>query len=77
MRDSEDVRLHMDGLFELKQHALHFVNEFAALYTNGPAGGGGIRLKKKLSMRLFIYFSFWFIYKWTWASASVLDTLEV
>ncbi|RWR91899.1 hypothetical protein CKAN_02107700 [Cinnamomum micranthum f. kanehirae] len=42
MRDSNDVRLRMDGLFELKQHALHFVNEFTALYTNGPAGGGGI-----------------------------------
>lgn len=46
MRDSNDVRLRMDGLFELKQHALHFVNEFTALYTNGPAGGGGIRLKE-------------------------------
>lgn len=45
-RDSNDVRLRMDGLFELKQHALHFVNEFTALYTNGPAGGGGIRLKE-------------------------------
>lgn len=51
MRDSNDVRLRMDGLFELKQHALHFVNEFTALYTNGPAGGGGIRLKE---------FSMWF-----------------
>ncbi|XP_030533735.1 uncharacterized protein LOC115743186 isoform X2 [Rhodamnia argentea] len=37
-----DIRLRMDGLFELKEHALQFVREFAALYTNGPAGGGGI-----------------------------------
>ncbi|KAF9600016.1 hypothetical protein IFM89_002489 [Coptis chinensis] len=41
-RDSEDIRLHMDGLFELKEQAVHFVKEFTALYTNGPAGGGGI-----------------------------------
>ena len=38
-----DVRLRMDGLFELKEHAAQFVEEFTALYTNGPAGGGGIR----------------------------------
>lgn len=56
MRDSEDVRLHMDGLFELKQHALHFVNEFAALYTNGPAGGGGIRLKKTQYVIIYLFF---------------------
>ncbi|EPS67204.1 hypothetical protein M569_07572, partial [Genlisea aurea] len=37
-----DVRLRMDGLFEEEEHALRFVKEFAALYTNGPAGGGGI-----------------------------------
>ncbi|KAF8027027.1 hypothetical protein BT93_E0062 [Corymbia citriodora subsp. variegata] len=37
-----DIRLRMDGLFELKEHALRFVREFTALYTNGPAGGGGI-----------------------------------
>ncbi|GAV76466.1 DUF1446 domain-containing protein [Cephalotus follicularis] len=43
-RASEDIRLHMDGLFELKEHALQFCREFTALYTNGPAGGGGIRL---------------------------------
>eukprot|EP00268_Persea_americana_P037402 TRINITY_DN3701_c0_g1_i9.p2 TRINITY_DN3701_c0_g1~~TRINITY_DN3701_c0_g1_i9.p2 ORF type:complete len:237 (+),score=61.14 TRINITY_DN3701_c0_g1_i9:3610-4320(+) len=43
----------MDGLFELKQHALHFVNEFTALYTNGPAGGGGISTghKKEIILR--------------------------
>ncbi|XP_010273111.1 PREDICTED: uncharacterized protein LOC104608736 [Nelumbo nucifera] len=41
-RDSADVRLRMDGLFDLKEHALHFMKEFTALYTNGPAGGGGI-----------------------------------
>jgi len=38
-----DVRLRMDGLFELEEHAVQFVEEFIALYTNGPAGGGGIR----------------------------------
>ncbi|GAB4861801.1 hypothetical protein Ancab_037058 [Ancistrocladus abbreviatus] len=37
-----DVRLRMDGLFELKEHAVQFAKEFTALYTNGPAGGGGI-----------------------------------
>ncbi|ONI23008.1 hypothetical protein PRUPE_2G164100 [Prunus persica] len=37
-----DIRLRMDGLFKLKEHAVHFVREFTALYTNGPAGGGGI-----------------------------------
>lgn len=40
----EDIRFRMDGLFELKEHALLFIREFTALYTNGPAGGGGIRL---------------------------------
>lgn len=33
----------MDGLFEQKDHAVQFASEFTALYTNGPAGGGGIR----------------------------------
>ncbi|KAJ4730892.1 Variant surface glycoprotein ILTAT 1.23 [Rhynchospora pubera] len=37
-----DIRLRMDGLFELEQHANCFYHEFMALYTNGPAGGGGI-----------------------------------
>ncbi|XP_008232790.1 PREDICTED: uncharacterized protein LOC103331890 [Prunus mume] len=37
-----DIRLRMDGLFKLKEHAVNFVREFTALYTNGPAGGGGI-----------------------------------
>ncbi|XP_010523028.1 PREDICTED: uncharacterized protein LOC104801448 [Tarenaya hassleriana] len=37
-----DVRLRMDGLFERKEHALQLTKEFTALYTNGPAGGGGI-----------------------------------
>lgn len=40
---NEDVRLRMDGLFELKEQAIQLTNEFTALYTNGPAGGGGIR----------------------------------
>ncbi|KAL6639184.1 hypothetical protein ACP70R_022914 [Stipagrostis hirtigluma subsp. patula] len=37
-----DARLRMDGLFELEEQAVEFVEEFIALYTNGPAGGGGI-----------------------------------
>ncbi|XP_066393903.1 uncharacterized protein [Miscanthus floridulus] len=37
-----DVRLRMDGLFKLEEHAVQFVEEFIALYTNGPAAGGGI-----------------------------------
>lgn len=41
-RDSRDIRLRMDGLFENKEQAIHFTEEFIALYTNGPAGGGGI-----------------------------------
>ncbi|CAI0472172.1 unnamed protein product [Linum tenue] len=40
--NSEDIRLRMDGLFESKDHAIQFTHEFTALYTNGPAGGGGI-----------------------------------
>lgn len=39
----EDIRLRMDGLFELKEHAVQFTQQFTALYTNGPAAGGGIR----------------------------------
>lgn len=39
----EDIRLRMDGLFEQEKHAIGFTKEFTALYTNGPAGGGGIR----------------------------------
>ncbi|XP_028769180.1 uncharacterized protein LOC114739790 isoform X2 [Neltuma alba] len=39
---SEDIRLRMDGLFAQKEHAVQFTREFTALYTNGPAGGGGI-----------------------------------
>ncbi|KAK6142822.1 hypothetical protein DH2020_023170 [Rehmannia glutinosa] len=38
----KDIRLRMDGLFEKEEHAIHFTKEFTALYTNGPAGGGGI-----------------------------------
>ncbi|KAK3015994.1 hypothetical protein RJ639_005941, partial [Escallonia herrerae] len=38
----EDIRLRMDGMFEQEEHAVQFTKEFTALYTNGPAGGGGI-----------------------------------
>ncbi|KAG0609704.1 hypothetical protein M758_7G007800 [Ceratodon purpureus] len=40
---ANEVRLRMDGLFETQKQASKFVQEFEALYTNGPAGGGGIR----------------------------------
>ena len=43
LKTIEDIRLRMDGLFEFKEHAVQFAREFLALYTNGPAGGGGIR----------------------------------
>ncbi|KAK3029202.1 hypothetical protein RJ639_039282 [Escallonia herrerae] len=41
-RAIEDIRLRMDGMFEQEEHAVQFTKEFTALYTNGPAGGGGI-----------------------------------
>lgn len=47
-----DVRLRMDGLFEFEEHAVQFVEEFVALYTNGPAGGGGIRYWEVILMLL-------------------------
>ncbi|KAL7593529.1 hypothetical protein Lser_V15G31633 [Lactuca serriola] len=40
--DCEDIRLRMDGLFDEEKHAIQFTKDFIALYTNGPAGGGGI-----------------------------------
>ncbi|KAH6767420.1 propionyl-CoA carboxylase [Perilla frutescens var. hirtella] len=43
----EDIRLRMDGLFEKEEHAIQFTKEFTALYTNGPAGGGGISTGSK------------------------------
>ncbi|CAI9101783.1 OLC1v1039195C1 [Oldenlandia corymbosa var. corymbosa] len=42
IQTSEDIRLRMDGLFEEEKHAIQLTKEFTALYTNGPAGGGGI-----------------------------------
>uniref|UniRef100_A0ACD5UZ95 Uncharacterized protein n=1 Tax=Avena sativa TaxID=4498 RepID=A0ACD5UZ95_AVESA len=42
-----DARLRMDGLFDQEEHADGFVQEFIALYTNGPAGGGGISTGQK------------------------------
>lgn len=47
-----EVRLRMDGLFKLKEHAIHFAEEFMALYTNGPAGGGGISTGHKKEILL-------------------------
>ncbi|CAM8994337.1 unnamed protein product [Rhodiola kirilowii] len=50
---NEDIRLRMDGLFVQQNHAVQFTREFIALYTNGPAGGGGISTghKKEISLR--------------------------
>lgn len=42
-RETLDIRLRMDGLFCSKEQAVGFTRQFEALYTNGPAGGGGIR----------------------------------
>lgn len=39
-----DLRLRIDGLFNLKDHAVHFTQEFESLYSNGPTGDGGIRI---------------------------------
>uniref|UniRef100_A0A0D9Y4L9 Uncharacterized protein n=1 Tax=Oryza glumipatula TaxID=40148 RepID=A0A0D9Y4L9_9ORYZ len=47
-----DVRFRMDGLFELEEHTVKFVEEFIALYTNGPAGGGGISTGQKKEITL-------------------------
>ncbi|EFJ19997.1 hypothetical protein SELMODRAFT_109756, partial [Selaginella moellendorffii] len=54
-----EARLRVDGSFGTEEEAAALVREFGALYTNGPAGGGGIRsgikreitLKKKLVSR--------------------------
>ncbi|KAG4192208.1 hypothetical protein ERO13_A07G142900v2 [Gossypium hirsutum] len=61
-RASEDIRLRMDGLFQEKKHTQQLAKEFTALYTNGPAGGGGIStgvkkeifLEKQLSRTCFL-----------------------
>ncbi|KAL5198205.1 hypothetical protein ABZP36_001717 [Zizania latifolia] len=47
-----DARLRMDGLFEREEQAVKFVEEFIALYTNGPAGGGGISTGQKEEITL-------------------------
>ncbi|XP_073045144.1 uncharacterized protein [Primulina eburnea] len=41
-KNIKDIRFRMDGVFEKEEHAVQFTKEFTALYTNGPAGGGGI-----------------------------------
>ncbi|KAG8080681.1 hypothetical protein GUJ93_ZPchr0007g4932 [Zizania palustris] len=47
-----DARLRMDGLFEREEQAVKFVEEFIALYTNGPAAGGGISTGHKAEITL-------------------------
>lgn len=47
-----DIRLRMDGLFKLKEQAVQLTKEFTALYTNGPAGGGGISTGHKMEIVL-------------------------
>ncbi|KAI3800511.1 hypothetical protein L1987_28602 [Smallanthus sonchifolius] len=49
---TNDIRLRMDGLFEQEKHAIAFTKEFTALYTNGPAGGGGISTGHKKEILL-------------------------
>ncbi|VVB10439.1 unnamed protein product [Arabis nemorensis] len=46
------LRLRMDGLFKLKEHAVQLTKEFTALYTNGPTGGGGISTGHKMEIIL-------------------------
>lgn len=48
---ANEVRLRMDGLFEMQKQASKFIQEFEALYTNGPAGGGGIRFSQSRTFR--------------------------
>ncbi|XP_062087193.1 uncharacterized protein LOC133794027 [Humulus lupulus] len=50
---SNDVRLRMDGLFDMKEHAVQFTRDVTTLYTNGPAGGGGIRSSSYQLLNLF------------------------
>lgn len=50
--ECRDIRLRMDGLFAREEHAIQFVREFTALYTNGPAGGGGISTGHKKEVLL-------------------------
>ncbi|XP_076948687.1 uncharacterized protein LOC143621039 [Bidens hawaiensis] len=47
-----DIRLRMDGLFDQEKHAVQFTKEFTALYTNGPAGGGGVSTGHKKEILL-------------------------
>ena len=52
-KDSYSSKQVIDAsLFELEEHAVQFVEEFIALYTNGPAGGGGIRYSQVISVLL-------------------------
>ncbi|KAH7438308.1 hypothetical protein KP509_04G009600 [Ceratopteris richardii] len=48
-----EVRLRMDGLFDSEEQAMQLMRDFEALYTNGPAGGGGISLgcKKETTLK--------------------------
>ena len=39
-----DVRLRMAAAADNRQELQHLLDEFEALYLNGPAGGGGIRM---------------------------------
>lgn len=51
-KETLDIRLRMDGLFSSEEQAIRFTHEFEALYTNGPAGGGGISVGCKKEMFL-------------------------
>lgn len=66
-RTSEDIRLRMDGLFELKDHAVQFTKEFIALYTNGPAGGGGVRSFFRQLLHPLLFEKCWSIFLPAWS----------
>ncbi|MBM7573044.1 acyclic terpene utilization AtuA family protein [Aquibacillus albus] len=45
--DFKDVRLRVAGRLVIQEDAYHVVNEVESLMTNGPAGGGGVRVRTK------------------------------
>lgn len=46
-KDFKEIRLRVAGRTVAKQDAVRIGNEVDALYTNGPAGGGGVRVHVK------------------------------
>ncbi|MGB6105069.1 MAG: hypothetical protein WBF88_14605, partial [Pusillimonas sp.] len=52
---ARDVRLRVAGKFLERDAAKHLLDEVNALYTCGPAGGGGVRtaMRRRLETRSF------------------------